>query len=170
VSIIRFIEPMLLLQTDKLPEGAAWLHEVKLDGYRAIAGRSGNSILFRSRRNNDFTRKFPSIAKAFRILPDETLVDGEVAPWCFTTQQNTRFPSAPARSIPRPEALRLERRIDSPRNAGGQNQANQFVYATSEVAGRCRWKTRNHLGVRMPGGSLGRGGQFRVLTRAFSKT
>jgi ATP-dependent DNA ligase len=79
VSIIRFIEPMLLLQTDKLPEGAAWLHEVKLDGYRAIAGRSGNCILFRSRRDNDFTRKFPSIAKAFRSLPDETLVDGEVA-------------------------------------------------------------------------------------------
>lgn len=79
MSIIRFIEPMLLLQTDKLPEGAAWLHEVKLDGYRAIAGRSGNSILFRSRRDNDFTRKFPSIAKAFGSLPDETLVDGEVA-------------------------------------------------------------------------------------------
>ena len=54
MSIIRFIEPMLLSQTDKLPEGAAWLHEVKLDGYRAIAGRSGNSILFRSRRDNDF--------------------------------------------------------------------------------------------------------------------
>ena len=70
---------MLLLQADKLPEGVAWLHEIKLDGYRAIAGRSGNRILFRSRRDNDFTRKFPSIAKAFRSLPDETLVDGEVA-------------------------------------------------------------------------------------------
>jgi len=79
MSIIRFIEPMLLLQIDKLPEGAAWLHEVKVGGYRAIAGRSGNSILFRSRRDNDFTRKFPSIAKAFGGLPDETLVDGEVA-------------------------------------------------------------------------------------------
>jgi|HubBroStandDraft_3_1064219.scaffolds.fasta_scaffold537075_2 hypothetical protein len=61
VSNIRFIEPMLLLQTDKLPEGAAWLHEIKIDGYRAIAGRSGDRILFRSRR--DFTSKFPSIAK-----------------------------------------------------------------------------------------------------------
>jgi bifunctional non-homologous end joining protein LigD len=79
MSLIRFVEPMLLLQTDKLPEGGAWLHEIKVDGYRAIAGRSGNSILFRSRRDNDFTRKFPSIAKALRSLPDETLVDGEVA-------------------------------------------------------------------------------------------
>src|ERR1700751_2444159 len=70
---------MLLLQKDRLPEGAEGGHEIKLDGYRAIAGRSGNSILFRSRRDNDFTGKFPSIAKAFRSLPDETLVDGEVA-------------------------------------------------------------------------------------------
>lgn len=79
MSIIRFIEPMLLLQTDRLPEGDAWLHEVKIDGYRAIAGRSGDRILFRSRRDNNFTGRFPSIAKAFRSLPDETLVDGEVA-------------------------------------------------------------------------------------------
>lgn len=76
---MKFIEPMLLLQTDKLPEGAAWLYEIKIDGYRAIAGRSGNKILFRSRRGNDFTRKFASIANALRSLPNETLVDGEVA-------------------------------------------------------------------------------------------
>jgi bifunctional non-homologous end joining protein LigD len=93
VLIIRFIEPMLLLQTDKLPEGAAWLHEVKLDGYRAIAGRSGNSILFRSRRDNDFTRKFRSIAEAFRSLPDETLVDGEVA----ALDEQERHPSISSR-------------------------------------------------------------------------
>ena len=37
----RFIDPMLLLRTDKLPEGANWQYEVKLDGYRAIAFRSG---------------------------------------------------------------------------------------------------------------------------------
>src|ERR1700739_596155 len=76
---MKFMEPMLLLQTDKLPEGAAWLYEIKIDGYRAIAGRSGNKILFRSRRDNDFTRKFASIANALRSLPNETLVDGEVA-------------------------------------------------------------------------------------------
>jgi hypothetical protein len=33
----RFIEPMLLLRTDKLPEGDGWLYEVKFDGYRALA-------------------------------------------------------------------------------------------------------------------------------------
>ena len=32
-----FIEPMLLLRTSGLPDGLAWLHELKLDGYRAVA-------------------------------------------------------------------------------------------------------------------------------------
>ena len=32
-----FIEPMLLLRTEKLPQGPEWVYELKLDGYRAIA-------------------------------------------------------------------------------------------------------------------------------------
>jgi bifunctional non-homologous end joining protein LigD len=35
-----FIEPMLCLAVDKLPEGPPWEYEVKLDGYRAIAVRT----------------------------------------------------------------------------------------------------------------------------------
>ena len=33
----RFIEPMLLLRTEQLPDGPEWLHELKFDGYRALA-------------------------------------------------------------------------------------------------------------------------------------
>ena len=40
----RFIEPMLLLRTDKLPEGANLQYEVKLDGYRSIAFKSGGNV------------------------------------------------------------------------------------------------------------------------------
>ena len=32
----RFIEPMLLLRTEKLPQGANWLYEIKLDSYRRL--------------------------------------------------------------------------------------------------------------------------------------
>jgi len=32
---VTFVEPMLLLRTEKLPQGADWLYEIKLDGYRA---------------------------------------------------------------------------------------------------------------------------------------
>jgi len=35
-----FIEPMLLLRTETLPEGAEWPYELKLDGYRALANKS----------------------------------------------------------------------------------------------------------------------------------
>jgi hypothetical protein len=32
-----FTEPMLLLPASTLPEGANWIYELKLDGYRALA-------------------------------------------------------------------------------------------------------------------------------------
>ena len=37
----RFIEPMLLLRTEQLPDGPEWLHELKFDGYRALAVKNG---------------------------------------------------------------------------------------------------------------------------------
>jgi ATP-dependent DNA ligase len=45
----RFVEPMLLLRTDELPDGPdRWANQLKLDGYRAIAlktGRQGASAV-----------------------------------------------------------------------------------------------------------------------------
>jgi ATP-dependent DNA ligase len=38
-----FIEPMECLSVAKLPEGDQWIWEVKLDGYRALAAKSGKS-------------------------------------------------------------------------------------------------------------------------------
>ena len=43
-----FIEPMLLLGTEKLPQGADWSYEIKLDGYRALAIKSGGKVQLRS--------------------------------------------------------------------------------------------------------------------------
>jgi hypothetical protein len=51
----RFIQPMLLLRMEKLPEGADWLYEIKLDGYRILAIKNGGEVRLRSRNNNDFT-------------------------------------------------------------------------------------------------------------------
>ena len=50
-----FIKPMLLLQTERLPEGSRWAYELKLDGYRALAIKAGGKVHLRSRNNNDFT-------------------------------------------------------------------------------------------------------------------
>ena len=74
----RFIEPMLLLSTERLPQGADWLFEIKLDGYRALAIKAGGRAQLRSRNNNDFTTRYAPITAALQTLPDETVIDGEV--------------------------------------------------------------------------------------------
>jgi ATP-dependent DNA ligase len=39
-----FIEPMECLAVAKLPDGPNWLWEIKLDGYRAVAVKSGGAV------------------------------------------------------------------------------------------------------------------------------
>ena len=73
-----FIEPMLLQRTEALPEGPNWIIELKLDGYRALAIKSGGKVQLRSRNDNDFSARYPAITKALQPIPDETVIDGEV--------------------------------------------------------------------------------------------
>lgn len=40
-QIARFIEPIGVLACSHIPEGNLWTYELKLDGYRAIAVKSG---------------------------------------------------------------------------------------------------------------------------------
>jgi hypothetical protein len=74
---IGFVEPMLLLRTEKLPEGPDWLYELKFDGYRALAIKSGGRVQLRSRNGNDFTARYSSITAALSGLPDDTLLTGK---------------------------------------------------------------------------------------------
>jgi ATP-dependent DNA ligase len=53
-------------------------YEVKLDGYRALAIKSGGRLQLRSGNGNEFNSRYPAIAAALEALPDETVVDGEV--------------------------------------------------------------------------------------------
>src|SRR6478609_653697 len=71
-----FLEPMLLLRTDHLPDGDDWLYELKHDGYRGIGYKTGGKPYLRSRNNNDFSSRYATVAKALAALPNETVVDG----------------------------------------------------------------------------------------------
>jgi bifunctional non-homologous end joining protein LigD len=77
-SSAAFIEPMLLLRTESLPEGPEWLIELKLDGYRALAIKSGGKVQLRSRNDHDFNSRYPGMVKALASMPDEMVLVGEV--------------------------------------------------------------------------------------------
>src|SRR5918996_1682808 len=99
-SSARFIEPMLLLRTDSLPDSAQWLYEPKLDGYRAIAFKRDGVGDLRSRNDNDFSGRYPGVVKGLAKMPDNTIIDGEVVAFdddgrpSFNALQN--YGSAPA--------------------------------------------------------------------------
>jgi hypothetical protein len=52
---------MLLLRYERLPEGPDWLYELKLDGYRTLAIKSGGRVQL-----GDFNARYPGILKALR--------------------------------------------------------------------------------------------------------
>jgi bifunctional non-homologous end joining protein LigD len=74
-----FVEPMLLLRTEQLPDDAQhWEYQLKFDGYRAIAFKTGGILHLRSRNDNDFLRRYPAIVRGLAKLPNETVIDGEL--------------------------------------------------------------------------------------------
>jgi bifunctional non-homologous end joining protein LigD len=73
-----FIEPCLPTKTDKLPSGGQWLHEIKHDGFRIIARKTGAQVRLYSRPGNDLTRRFPLIVEALaRLRSRSCIIDGE---------------------------------------------------------------------------------------------
>jgi bifunctional non-homologous end joining protein LigD len=72
-------EPQLATLTDAAPEGDAWLHEIKFDGYRVLAFTEGENVRLTTRNGHDWTDRFPEVADALRHVPAErALLDGEV--------------------------------------------------------------------------------------------
>ncbi len=75
----RFVAPMLLLRSETLPDDPdRWAYQLKFDGYRAVAYKTGGRISLRSRNNKDFTLRHPDIVRALARIPDETVIDGEL--------------------------------------------------------------------------------------------
>jgi ATP-dependent DNA ligase len=95
-SRAEFVEPMLALAVAKLPEGAPWSYELKFDGYRAIGLKAGGRVQLFSRNGKDFAKRFASIAAALEMLPEDTVIDGEIVAFnedgrpSFNVLQNQR--------------------------------------------------------------------------------
>jgi bifunctional non-homologous end joining protein LigD len=72
IAQAKFIQPMLLLKADRLPDDPGWTYELKLDGYRAIAFKRDGKVQLRSRIDKDFATRYPAVVKALANLPNET--------------------------------------------------------------------------------------------------
>jgi len=94
---LDFIKPMLARSTDRLPSGADWVYELKLDGYRVLVVKKRGAVTLFSRRGNILNPRFPTIVAAFRFLSDAAMLDGELVVLdedgrpSFSALQNSRF-------------------------------------------------------------------------------
>lgn len=64
----EMIEPMLATAVEAPPEGDGWLHEIKLDGYRALCRVRGDDVRFFTRSGADWTSRFSALVPAVRAL------------------------------------------------------------------------------------------------------
>ena len=73
------ISPQLATQSMKLPDGPHWLHEIKFDGYRLLCFIEDGRVRLLTRRNNDWTERFPHLVEAAgRLNVPSAILDGEV--------------------------------------------------------------------------------------------
>jgi bifunctional non-homologous end joining protein LigD len=74
-----FIPLSLAALFDKAPSGPNWLHEIKFDGYRMETRLDHGTVRLLTRKQQDWTRRFPAIAEAVAKLNATTaILDGEV--------------------------------------------------------------------------------------------
>jgi bifunctional non-homologous end joining protein LigD len=66
--------------SDKVPKGDDWLYEIKWDGYRIVATVTGGEPELRTRRDQDYTKRFENVAKELvkALKTPDCVVDGEV--------------------------------------------------------------------------------------------
>ena len=61
------------------------LVEDKYDGIRAQAHCSGGEVRIFSRTRDEITESFPELPDALSGLPQDTILDGEIVAWSYTT-------------------------------------------------------------------------------------
>lgn len=76
----RRYAPMLATLAETVPAGEGWLYEVKWDGYRALATMRNGELDLRSRNDNSFLDRFPTVVAALEraLRTPDCVLDGEV--------------------------------------------------------------------------------------------
>jgi DNA ligase D-like protein (predicted ligase) len=78
-ALPQWIAPQLTQLVDAAPEGDAWLHEIKFDGYRMHARLDRGHVRLLTRTGLDWTHKYPAIAEALSSLDAlQAYLDGEL--------------------------------------------------------------------------------------------
>jgi bifunctional non-homologous end joining protein LigD len=76
----RRYAPMLATLAEDVPRGAGWTFEIKWDGYRIVSRLAGSDAELRTRKDQDYTKRFSGVAgelpKALKTT--DCVVDGEV--------------------------------------------------------------------------------------------
>jgi bifunctional non-homologous end joining protein LigD len=75
----REYRPMLATLSKEIP-GEGWLFEIKWDGYRIVSRVAGGEAELRSRKWEEYSRRFPGVAAALpaALRSPDCVVDGEV--------------------------------------------------------------------------------------------
>jgi bifunctional non-homologous end joining protein LigD len=72
------VQPMLATLVDKPIDDEGWTHEVKWDGYRALAYLDKSKVQLSSRNNKSFNEKFYPVHEALQELQLNAILDGEI--------------------------------------------------------------------------------------------
>lgn len=74
-----FVAPELATLVDRPPKGEGWVHEIKIDGYRAYCRRDGDEVRFLTRTGLDWTRRFRTLVNSVKSIPaPQFALDGEI--------------------------------------------------------------------------------------------
>jgi bifunctional non-homologous end joining protein LigD len=74
------VEPLVVGEARQPPEDAAWLHEIKQDGWRLLVYVDGKGGLrCKTRSGRDYTWQFGAIARELARCGHAVVLDGEVA-------------------------------------------------------------------------------------------